>query len=892
MRKFFLIWMGVLTLLWSLPALATHNRAGEIIYEHVSGYTYKVTIITITKASSQADRPWLKIYWGDEPSNITDTQLDSLPRSVELFYNNVDAKRNEYYGYHTYSGPGIYTLMVIDPNRNSGVVNITNSVQQVFSIQSQLLISPGVGHNNSVQLLNPPTQEACIYQPWIHNPAAYDPDGDSLSYQLVSCLGDGGLPLSLGDIPAWVLPNEVTSQTTDVFTIDPFTGDVNWITPLIAGEYNIAIKITEWRNGVPIGFVIRDMQIDVITCSNIPPIIMPIADQCVTAGDNVNFTVSVSDPNGDNLMLEAFGGPMTEVIHQASFNGISRVFNWNPQCDEIRSSPYQMTFQVTDDGFVNLSDIETMTIKVVAPKVENAQAQPFNNGILVSWNVHNCASIFSEYESSLVEYWIYRRNGTYGFVPSNCELGVPSYTGYQFLTAVSGVNSNQFLDQDVNFGANYCYMIVARWPDGGLSYASDEVCAQLEKRVPIITKASVEITGFSDGADSIMWSPPIPEILNQYPGPFHYELLHGNAGAPINEVIYVGPSNSDLYALDTLYYHDSINTSGIAHHYRIALYSDTVLVGTSSATMTPWLSITPLDNAIDINVVEDVPWDNVRYQYYKKGPLDANFILWKDTTAHHLVDVNLINNKPYCYKVLTIGTYGTPGVPDPLYNWSQEACASPYDQSPPCPPVLKMTADCLLPQVYLHWNRPACADDITGYQLYYTPTLGGDLQLLASFSDPNDTTFILNEDLSANSIAGCYGVTALDSLNLWPDGAYHQNESVLSDTLCADNCPTYALPNIFTPNGDEHNDEYISFPYRSIDHVEMKIFNRWGVLVYETTDPAILWNGADQFSGQLCGDGVYFYTIQVFEIRLKGIIPYAMSGNIQLVDGKVITPKQ
>jgi gliding motility-associated-like protein len=875
-----------------VSVFATHNRAGEIIYEHVSGYTYKVTIITITKASSQADRPWLKIYWGDEPSDVTESQLDSLPRSSEVLLVN-DAKRNEYFGFHTYSGPGVYTLMMIDPNRNEGVVNITQSVNQVFSIQSQLLISPGVGHNNSVQLLNPPTQQACIFQPWIHNPSAFDPDGDSLSYHLVSCLGDGGESLNSGSIPAWVLPNEVTPQTSDIFTINVFTGDVNWITPLLAGQYNIAIKIVEWRGGIPIGFVMRDMQIDVITCSNLPPVMAAIPDQCVTAGGNVSFSVNASDPNtSDNLMIEAFGGPMTEVVHQASFNGVSWQFNWNPQCEEVRSAPYQMIFQVTDDGFVNLSDLETMNIAVVAPRVENPSASPFNNGILVDWDPHICQDAFSEYEASQVQYWIYKRNGSFGFEPDACELGVPSYTGYEFLAAIDGVGNHGYLDTEVNFGANYCYMIVTRWPDGALSYASEEICAQLEKRVPIITKASVVLTDFDNGADSIMWSPPIPEILNQYPGPFHYELLHGNAGAAITEVVFVGPESADLYALDTVFYHSGINTIGISHQYRIALYSDTVLVGTSSAAMTPWMWLTPLDNAMDINVVEDVPWDNVRYQYYRKAPSDLEFLLWKDTTAHHLVDVNLNNNQSYCYKVLTIGTYGTTGVTDPLYNWSQEACASPYDQSPPCPPVLVIEPDCLLPQVTLHWNRPACADDVTGYRLYYTPVFGGEMQLLAEFNGPEDTTFVWNEDLSSNSIAGCFGITALDSLNLWPDGEYHQNESMLSDTLCSDNCPVYSLPNVFTPNDDDANDTYISFPYRSIDHVEMKIFNRWGSLVFETTVPDILWDGTDKNSGELCGDGVYFYVIDVFEIRLQGVVRYSLNGTIQLVDGKLSTPKQ
>ena len=94
---------------------------------------------------------------------------------------------------------------------------------------------------------------------------------------------------------------------------------------------------------------------------------------------------------------------------------------------------------------------------------------------------------------------------------------------------------------------------------------------------------------------------------------------------------------------------------------------------------------------------------------------------------------------------------------------------------------------------------------------------------------------------------------------------------------------------MFTPNGDQHNDTFDAFPYRSIDHVEMKIFNRWGTLVFETTDPAIIWSGKDLQTGKLCEDGVYYYTVQVFEIRLAGINPYSLNGWLHLIDGKVST---
>ncbi len=890
MTVFRYISLIVLSLL-AIRAGATHNRAGEIIYEHVSGYTYKVTIITITKVSAPADRPWLKIYWGDEPESILDTDLDSLSRAVELFYPNSDAKRNEYYGYHTYAGPGIYNLRVEDPNRNGGVMNITNSIQQVFGIQTQLIISPGLGHNNSVQLLNPPTQEACIYQPWMHNPAAYDPDGDSLAYELVPCLGEDGLPLSLGDIPAWKLPNEVTSETTDLFTIDAYTGNVLWTVPLLAGEYNIAIKISEFRDGILIGYVIRDMQITVVTCNNIPPVILPINDKCVTAGDDIWFQLIASDPNGDNITMQAFGGPLSNVSHPATFNPSSYIFSWEPLCEEIRYQPYQMTFQATDDGYVNLSYIETMSITVVAPEVQNPAANPINNTIEVSWSSHACSPIFSDYQATEVDYLIYRRNGLFGFDPSNCELGVPDYTGYEWIATVPNVNSTVYLDENVNFGANYCYMVVARWPDGALSYASDEVCAQLSKEVPVVTQVSVVETSFDLGVDTVTWSPPSELDVIQYPGPYQYQLYHRIAGSASENLIWTTPSSADFMLLDTAFVHQGINTIGVSNTYRVELLSDGFSVGFSNDAMSPWLSLTPLDNAVQVAVVEDVPWDNLRYQYYRKSETDVDFVLFLDTTINGIIDTGLINNQPYCYKVRLIGTYGNPTIKDPLVNWSQEACAQPYDQEPPCPPLVTVESDCLIPTMSIHWSKPQCADDVTGYKVYYTPIYGGTFELMATLTDPMDTVWTINADSSGNTIAGCYVVTALDSLNLWPNGQYQQNESAFSDSICVDNCPFYDLPNVYTPNGDESNDWYQAYPYRSIDHVEMKIFNRWGTLVYQTENPSIDWKGLDQQTGELCEDGVFYYTITVYPITLEGIIPYNRSGFIHLLDGKTETIK-
>ena len=143
-------------------AFATHNRAGEIIYEHVSGFTYRISIITFTKQSAQADRSSLHLRWGDEPPNTPEEELDSLFRVVEIFNIGNDVKKNIYVGLHSYSGPGTFIISVEDPNRNSGVLNINNgepgtpqadkystSVNSIFSVRSTLVIRAGNnGHNN------------------------------------------------------------------------------------------------------------------------------------------------------------------------------------------------------------------------------------------------------------------------------------------------------------------------------------------------------------------------------------------------------------------------------------------------------------------------------------------------------------------------------------------------------------------------------------------------------------------------------------------------------------------------------------------------------------------------------------------------------------------------
>ena len=76
-----------------------------------------------------------------------------------------------------------------------------------------------------------------------------------------------------------------------------------------------------------------------------------------------------------------------------------------------------------------------------------------------------------------------------------------------------------------------------------------------------------------------------------------------------------------------------------------------------------------------------------------------------------------------------------------------------------------------------------------------------------------------------------------------------------------DNCPFY-FPNAFTPNGDGHNDKFDvkSFNTGNISKYSLSIFNRWGKVVFKTSDPNIGWDGRSP--QRMCQEGVYVYKVE------------------------------
>ncbi len=82
-----------------------------------------------------------------------------------------------------------------------------------------------------------------------------------------------------------------------------------------------------------------------------------------------------------------------------------------------------------------------------------------------------------------------------------------------------------------------------------------------------------------------------------------------------------------------------------------------------------------------------------------------------------------------------------------------------------------------------------------------------------------------------------------------------------SDEVCIDVGIEYAvyIPNTFTPNQDGLNDEFTVTGF-GISELQMHIYDRWGQLLFSSSDAPKGWNGF--YKGELCQPGVYLYAVE------------------------------
>jgi hypothetical protein len=846
-------------------AQATHLRAGEIIVErkNCTSLTFTITINAYTNTESPIRFGDGVLTFGDgsEPfrtPTVENTLRPDLGPSIGL----VSYSRT-----HTFPGPGRYVISYLEPNRNAGILNMFNSVDTQFYLETVINIDPFLGCDNSPKLLIPPIDKACTGAAWYHNPGAYDPDGDSLSYELT-------IPKQAKDqyVNNYRDPNveefysrigldyNVSNETSDgppTFTIDSKSGTLIWNAPGAPGEYNIAFLVKEWRkiggSWVLLGYVTRDMQIIVEDCNNKRPELQVPADICVEAGTKIDQDIFGFDPDGDSVKIEAFSEVFNLSISPATYSPnttpakyqasgpslLAKInFLWQTDCDHVKDQPYQVVFKISDKRPVSkgpsLVQFKTWNIRVVgpAPKWQDIQVSQQAKTATVIWNPYICQN------AQTMQVW--RRIDHIEFTPPECVTGMPEFLGFEKIAEVP-ITQSTYKDSNkgkgLSPGAQYCYRLVAVFPTpgGGESYVSRDTCmVPIRADAPVITNVTVDKTNTTNGQITVKWRSPFDIDKVTYPPPYSYEVYRAEG---FTGTVNIGKPHTGQLT-DSTYRDANINTDETTFNYRIIAYdANGTKVDTSSIASSVRLEAKSQLRRIDLTWSFDVPWSNNTPEFpehliYRGGPNDSEsqLVLIDSINAteglYHYIDSGQYQNTPlketenYCYRVMTRGTYGNPKINAPLINFSQIVCAQPNDDVPPCQPEIEVEGggiscdsfsqnNSCSPSTFsniLTWKRPedeACRADIRSYKIYLYNEKGSKDSIPLA-ENVRDTFFI---DANIPSYARCYRVSAIDRAG---------NESELSEMFCFDNCPHYELPNVFTPNGDKCNEFFSAYSDRVV----------------------------------------------------------------------------
>lgn len=264
------------------------------------------------------------------------------------------------------------------------------------------------------------------------------------------------------------------------------------------------------------------------------------------------------------------------------------------------------------------------------------------------------------------------------------------------------------------------------------------------------------------------------------------------------------------------------------------LYTVTITNVCNQVTDDIFISFVPLQ-AVDVDLGPDTML--CPGEIYS---LDATWIggiqyLWQDGTT----DPNYQVTEPGFYEVQILGACGETGIASVLIDYDETEL------------FLNLGPDSLL-----------CEED--------------GLHTIDVF-DPNAEEYIWSDGSTNPTLQipenGVYAVTISDNCNVLID------EIDLTYTNCTI-CEVY-VPNAFSPDFNGYNDLFLPYSNCSLLNYSMKIFNRWGALVYSTTNPAEGWNG--RFNNEDIPEGVYVYLLE-FEVNQRGEnIPKKLTGDVTVM---------
>lgn len=370
MNRFHLLFLILLMGGAMLPLQATHIQGGELSYTPVGPNEYEVTLAyyrdcagipLATSYGINYDSPG-----GCGTSGSFNVPLVSGPLNVTPLCPSYVLLSRCNGGTLPGVEQGIYQARVTLPTactdwtfsistccRNGAITTGPSGGIHIFAT----LNSVDAPNNTSPAFSSLPVPYICINDLYTYNHGAVEPDGDSLAYSLVAPYTSDSTQVTYG--VGYSAKSPISSSPG--LTLDPINGNIV-INPNNIEVTVMGVLVEEYRNGVLIGSIIRDIQIAVLNCNNDNPVIdsitnlvngTQVAPQAINICPGVpfSFDIAASDADSTDLLYMSWNNGIpagTFTVANDSSNAPIGSFSWTPTLAD--SGFKSFTISVKDDA--------------------------------------------------------------------------------------------------------------------------------------------------------------------------------------------------------------------------------------------------------------------------------------------------------------------------------------------------------------------------------------------------------------------------------------------------------------------------------------------------------------------------------------------------------------
>ncbi len=346
-----------------LPTFASHVMGTNLTYECIAPGQYKVSFTMYRDCSGIAAEASQTISYRSAQCGINSSvSLSRVSGPIDVTPicpgQKTSCNGNGQYGVQRFIYQGTLNLPAGCGNdwilswdlccRNASISTLSAPDNQGTYIEARLN-NTLTTCNTSPYFLNDPVPFFCTNQAVNYNHGVVDIDGDSLVFSFATPYNTQGVPVTYQS--GYTYLNPINSSTG--FNINPANGDITF-TPTTQQIGVTTVRVDEYRNGVLIGSVFRDMQFIISNCNNNAPTASGINGtnvfkDSVCAGALVSFNINSADVNGADIVSMAWNN----AIAGATFTTTTSTppvgtFNWTPSATQIGT--YTFTVQVKDNA--------------------------------------------------------------------------------------------------------------------------------------------------------------------------------------------------------------------------------------------------------------------------------------------------------------------------------------------------------------------------------------------------------------------------------------------------------------------------------------------------------------------------------------------------------------